>query len=158
MKLANFKAKFISEGEMHTDDTPYVFPKDKSLKEKLPGWSAVFMSLLVKRVCETDGEVLDCPQVIEASQKYRQGQDAFSGFIADCIVAVPNNTYGIGQQILNNAFKEWHQMHFGNKKVPKLADLLHILSKKFGPMNEKTKKWYNFKIRNEDELDDANGL
>jgi P4 family phage/plasmid primase-like protien len=32
LKLVDFIAKFISNGEEHTDDTPHVFPKDKDLK------------------------------------------------------------------------------------------------------------------------------
>jgi hypothetical protein len=36
MKLVDFLSKFVSDGEQHTDDTKHVFPKDKSLKEKLP--------------------------------------------------------------------------------------------------------------------------
>lgn len=149
MKLIDFLAKFISEGEIHTDDTPYVFAKDKSLKEKLPSWCPVFMSMLIKRACETDGEVKDCPEVVAASDKYRQSQDAISGFILDKIVKT-ENVYGIGQQVLNNAFKEWYQMHYGNRKAPKLSELLETMVKKFGSQNPKTKKWHNIKIREEE--------
>ena len=42
--------------------------------------------MLIKRACETEGEVIDCPEVISASNKYRQSQDAISGFIIDKIV------------------------------------------------------------------------
>jgi P4 family phage/plasmid primase-like protien len=157
MKVVDFLSKFISEGEIHTDDTPYVFPKDKSLKEKLPLWSPVFMSMLIQRVCETDGEVKDCPEVVSASEKYRQSQDAISGFILDKIVKA-ENTYGVGQQVLNNAFKEWFQMNYGNRKPPKLAELIESMVKKFGSQNVKTKKWYNIKIREEDINEDSGDL
>lgn len=156
MKKIDFMAKFISEGETHTDDTPYVFPKDKSLKEKLPLWSPVFMSMLIKRVCETDGEVIDCVEVVAASDKYRQSQDAISGFILDKIIKT-ENVYGIGQQVLNNAFKEWFQMNYGNRKGPKLSELMEAMTKKFGNQNGKTKKWHNIKIREEEINEDVNG-
>jgi P4 family phage/plasmid primase-like protien len=112
MKLVDFLAKFISEGETHTDNTKYVFPKDKSLKTKLPKWAPIFISMLIKRACETEGEVKDCAEVILASNKYRQSQDAISGFIADKIIKFENNSYGVNQTSLNNAFKEWFQTHY----------------------------------------------
>jgi P4 family phage/plasmid primase-like protien len=147
MKLVDFLAKFISEGETHTDDTKYVFPKDKSLKTKLIKWAPVFISILIKRACETEGEVIDCEEVISASNKYRQSQDAISGFIMDKIVKFDNNTYGVNQTSLNNAFKEWFQINHGGKKVPKLSELMDTMIKKFCNKNSKTNKWHNIKIK-----------
>ena len=148
MKLVDFLAKFISEGETHTDDTKYVFPKDKSLKEKLPKWAPVFISMLIKRACETDGEVKDCQEVVAASCKYRQSQDAISGYIMEKIIKI-DNAYGVNQTSLNNSFKEWFQMNYGNRKAPKLSELIDGMIKKFGNKNPKTNKWYNIKIKEE---------
>ena len=153
MKLVDYIAKFIGEGETHTDDTPYVFPKDKSLKEKLPKWAPTFISMLVKIACETEGEVIDCPEVIAASNKYRQSQDAISGFILEKIVKA-DNKYGVNQQSLNNAFKEWFQMNYNGRKVPKLSELVEVLVKKFGNKNAKTNKWMNIKIIEDDQIVD----
>ena len=152
MKLVDFLAKFISEGETHTDSTKYVFPKDKSLKEKLPKWAPVFISMLIKRACETDGEVKDCPEVVAASNKYRQSQDAISGFITDKIIKVENQN-GINQTSLNDAFKEWFQMNYGNRKAPKLSELIDKMIEKFGNKNTKSNKWHNIKIK-EDECEE----
>jgi P4 family phage/plasmid primase-like protien len=157
MKLVDFLSKFISDGEMHTDDTKYVFPKDKSLKEKLPKWAPVFIAMLVLRACNTDGEVIDCPQVVAATNKYRQSQDAISGFIIEKIVKI-DNPYGVNQTSLNNAFKEWFQMNYGSRKTPKLSELIEIMVKKFGNKNAKTNKWTNIKIKEDDgmeEVDDS---
>ncbi len=162
MKLVDFLAKFISEGETHTDDTKYVFPKDKSLKEKLPKWAPVFISMLIKRACETEGEVKDCSEVVAASNKYRQSQDAISGFITDKIIKV-DNPYGVNQTSLNNAFKEWFQMNYGNRKAPKLSELIEAMVKKFGNKNAKSNKWFNIKIKEdeggegEDEIENLDG-
>jgi P4 family phage/plasmid primase-like protien len=153
MKLVDYISKFIGEGETHTDDTAYVFPKDKSLKEKLPKWAPTFISMLVKIACETEGEVIDCPEVIAASNKYRQSQDAISGFILEKIVKA-DNPYGVNQQSLNNAFKEWFQMNYNGRKVPKLSELVEILVKKFGNKNAKTNKWMNIKIVEDDSIID----
>jgi len=152
MKLIDFLAKFTSEGETHTDDTPYVFPKDKGLKEKLPKWAPVFVSMLVKRAFETDGEVIDCSEVVAASGKYRQGQDCISGFIAEKIVKAPGKT--VGKQSLNVVFKEWFQVNLGNRKPPKLSELEEVMNKKFGNRNLVTNKWNNIMIKEDETGDD----
>jgi P4 family phage/plasmid primase-like protien len=152
MKLVDFLSKFISEGETHTDDTKHVFLKDKGLKEKLPKWSTVFVSMLVKKACETDGEVKDCSEVVAASNKYRQSQDCITGFIADKIIK--DATSSLGKQILNNVFKEWFQMNYGNRKMPKLTEIEEIMIKKFGNRNVKTNKWLGIKIKEEEEQGD----
>uniref|UniRef100_A0A6C0KPK3 SF3 helicase domain-containing protein n=1 Tax=viral metagenome TaxID=1070528 RepID=A0A6C0KPK3_9ZZZZ len=158
MKLVDFVSKFISEGETHTDDTKYVFPKDKSLKEKLPKWAPVFIGMLVNIACETDGEVKDCQEVVAASNKYRQSQDCITGFISDKIIKDANGS--IGKKILNDVFKEWFQMNYGNRKNPKLIELEEIMIKKFGNRNTKTNKWHGIKIKDDeeniDQLDEIN--
>ena len=141
-----------TEGESHTDDTKFVFPKDKSLKEKLPKWASVFIAMLVKKACETDGEVKDCPEVVSASNKYRQSQDCITAFISDKIVKDP--TGSIGKRQLNDVFKEWFQMNYGNRKMPKLSDIEEIMIKKFGNRNTKTNKWMSVKFSEEEQSDD----
>lgn len=153
MKLVDFLAKFISEGESHTDNTKYIFTKDKSLKEKLPKWAPVFISMLVKIAVETDGEVKDCDEVKAASNKYRQSQDCITGFISEKITNCDKGT--IGKKTLNDVFKEWFQMNYGNRKAPKLAELEEIMFKKFGHRNVKDNKWHGIKIKDDDEEIDA---
>ena len=156
MKLNDFVAKFVSEGETHTDDTQYVFPKDKGLKEKLPKWAPVFVSMLVKRAFETEGEVIDCPEVVAASGKYRQSQDSISGFIIEKIVKAPGKT--VGKQSLNVVFKEWFQVNHGNRKPPKLSELEEIMNKKFGNRNLATNKWSNIMIKEDETGDDMDEI
>ena len=150
MKLVDFLAKFISDGETHTDNTPYVYLKDKGLKEKLPKWAPVFIAMLVKRACETEGEVIDCPEVVLASNKYRQGQDCIAGFISDKIIKSPHDS--IGKRQLNDVFKEWFQMNYGNRKIPKLSEIEEIMNNKF-KRDSKTNKWQGIKFI-EEELTD----
>lgn len=158
MKLVDFLAKFLSPGETHTDDTPYVFPKDKSLKERLPLWAPIFMSMLIKRACETEGEVKDCGEVVSASNKYRQSQDCISGFIIEKIIKDENGI--VGKRTLNDHFKEWFQNNRGSGKAPKLTELEEIMIKKFGNRNTKTGKWHGIRLKsdndNETGVDDLN--
>ena len=151
LKLVDFLSKFVGEGETHTDDTPYVFPKDKGLKDKLPIWAPVFVSMLVKRAFETDGEVIDCPEVISASNKYRQEQDQITGFMNEKIIKVQGKT--LGKREINETFKEWYQSTYGNRKMPKLTELEEAMNKKYGMRNSKTNKWLNVTIQYDDERD-----
>lgn len=152
MKLVDFLAKFISEGETHTDDTPFVFKKDKSLKDdKLPVWAPIFISMLVHRACETEGEVIDCPEVVAASNKYRQSQDAITQFVLDKLEKVDNGDgSGVSLTIINNMFKDWYQSNFNSKNTPKSSELCEVLVKKYGQRHSKTNKWYNIQIKKED--------
>ena len=149
-------SKFVSEGEQHTDDTSHVFVKDKSLKEKLPKWAVVFISMLVKRAFETDGEVVDCDEVKAASNKYRQSQDCFAGFISDKIEKVQDAH--VGKRELNLVFKEWFQMNYGNRKPPKLMELEEVMDKKFEKRLNKggMKEWINIKLKLDDGEDNDN--
>jgi hypothetical protein len=107
--------------------------------------------MLVKRAYETDGEVIDCPEVVAASGKYRQSQDCITGFINEKVIKTVNKT--IGKQSLNVVFKEWFQTNYGNRKPPKLSELEEIMNKKFGNRNLATNKWNNVMLKQEDEGD-----
>lgn len=153
MMLIDFLAKFVSEGEIYTDDTKYVFPKDKTLNKKFPKWAPVFMHLLVKRACETEGEVKLCEEIANASNKYRQSQDAISGFITDRIIE-GENKHGVSQMSLNNMFKEWYAMNYGGRKPPGVSELVEVVVKKFGSKHPKKGKWYTFSIKEDEEKED----
>jgi P4 family phage/plasmid primase-like protien len=153
MKLVDFMSKFVDEGEAHTDSTKHVFPKDKKLKEKLPEWATCFVSMLVHRACLTGGEVKDCAEVVEASAAYRQCQDCMNGFIRDMIVPAEETSCKLGVKALNGAFKEWFQMNYGSRKMPKLSVLEDAMTKMHGERG-KDKKWSGIQIRR-DEEDDA---
>lgn len=152
MKLVDFVSKFIGAGESHTDDTAHIFPKDKGIIEKLATWAPVFISMLVKKACETDGEVVDAPEIIAASNKYRHSQDCIGGFIDEKLCKQEGEMLGV--RVLNNVFKEWFQINYGNRRPPRLAELEEIMAKKFGPKVEG--KWANIKVVAYD--DGANAL
>lgn len=146
-----FLSKFTDENEAHTDDTPYVFPKDKSLPEKLPRFAPIFASMLVKRAFETDGIVEDCETVMNASNKYRNGQDHISGFVSEMIVKTGDEKDVVKKTELANQFKLWFQMEQGNRRQPKGQELYEYMDKKFG--QHKSKGWSGVKIIYPDDSD-----
>ena len=76
--------------ESSSAGTKYVYPKDKSLKDKLPILAPVFASILVKRAFETDGIVTDSETVMESSKKYRKCQDHIAKFVSEFVEETKN--------------------------------------------------------------------
>ena len=146
-----FPSKFVDNGEQYEDDTPHVFPKDKSLNEKLHTFAPVFASMLVKRAFETDGIVADCETVIEASKKYRNGQDHISAFISDRIKKSGNQNQSIKKKSLYEEFKMWFQQEQGSRKMPKSEELYEAITKKFKINPHSIKGWIGLEIIREEE-------
>ena len=144
IRICDFLAKFVDENEKHTDDTPYVFPKDKDLKDKLPKYAPIFMSMLVKRVFETDGHVKDCDVVTSASNRYRQGQDVIAGFMSEMIAKTGNPKDRIKKQELAHQFKIWYQQEQQSGKLPKSQEIYEMMDKKYGVC--KSTGWKGVKI------------
>jgi len=156
IRKCDFLSKFVDEGEEHTDETPHVYVKDKTLKEKLPLFAPVFASILVKRAFETDGIVQDCETVMRASNKYRCGQDHISAFMVEKIIKTDNPKDKIKKKELLQEFKVWFEENQGSKKAPKGEEIYQAMDKKFG--KGKTTGWHGVKIlypenENEDEFE-----
>ena len=155
IRKVDFLSKFTDEGEQHTDETPYVYTKDKSLKDKLPLLAPIFASMLVKRAFETDGIVADSEYVMNASNKYRKCQDHISKFVSEFVEKTENSKDKIKKTELANQFKFWFQQEQGaNKKMPKGQELYDFMDKKFGL--HKTTGWHGVKILypTSDEMED----
>lgn len=146
IRKCDFKSKFIDEGETYNDETPYIFPKDKSLKDKLPSFAPIFASLLVDRAFKTGGVVEDCETVLQASNKYRNGQDHINAFIQEMIIRTNDNKDKIGKGGIMQGFKQWFEQSQGSRKVPKGEELYEAMTKKFGCSNSKDGKWHGIKF------------
>jgi len=155
IRKCDFKSKFIDEGETYNDETPYIFTKDKSLKDKLPSFAPVFASLLVDRAFQTGGVVEDCESVLQASNKYRNGQDHITAFIQEMIIRTNNNKDDkLGKGGLMQGFKQWFEQSQGSRKVPKGEELYEAMTKKFGSPNIKDGKWHGIKFVEPEEEED----
>ena len=148
IKLVDFLAKFVGKNESYNDDSKYTFPKDKSLSDKLEFMAPVFVSMLVKRAFETDGEVIDCAPVIEASKNYRLRQDLLGSFIMTTVErAEKGEICGIHQRELSESFKLWHVDAYSGRNKPNASELFDLMTKKFGERIESTGKWMGVKIK-----------
>ena len=152
IRKCDFLAKFIDEGETYNDETPYLYLKDKSLKDKLPSFAPVFASLLVKRAFETDGIVEDCETVLNASNKYRKGQDHIAAFVSDKVIKTGINKDRIKKTELTSEFKKWFEESQGTRRSPKGEELFEYMNKKFGQC--KSTGWHGVKILYPEEEED----
>jgi len=154
IRKCTFPSKFVDEGEHYEDDTKHVFPKDKSLSEKLPLFAPIFASMLVKRAFETNGIVEDCDTVLEASKKYRNGQDHIAAFVSDRIRKTSNTKHTIKKKSLLEEFSCWFKQEQGTRRMPKGEELYEYMNKKFGSSNS-SKGWVGLEfVRDEEEDED----
>jgi phage/plasmid-associated DNA primase len=120
----------------------YLFEKNKNVKDKLKIWAPIFMSMLVHKVFETEGNVEDCEEVTKYSEKYREEQDYISCFIKEMIVKEEGKK--IGLQEMSEQFKAWFQENHSGSKMPKGTELKAVINNKFG--EPKPKGWMNIRI------------
>jgi P4 family phage/plasmid primase-like protien len=131
IRICDFLSKFVNPGEtFQVSDNPYQFPKDFGLKEKLKEWAELFASMLVRLAFEKQGLVEDCDIVKASSNKYRQGQDHISAFVADMIGLKPGSV--VKKTDLMEQFRAWFQEQQGNRKMPKGVELYEFMDNKFG--------------------------
>jgi P4 family phage/plasmid primase-like protien len=152
-RICDFMSKFVGDNETHTDSTPYVFPKDMELEEKIVKWAPVFMSMLVKMAYETQGVVEDCDIVKASTNKYRHGQDHIAAFVEEMVMKTGNmDSDRIKKTELTNEFKTWFANSQGNnKRAPKGVELYEFMDKKFGKC--RSTGWHGVTILYPDQQD-----
>lgn len=151
-----FESKFIDEGDTNEYNAKYIFPKDKTLSEQLSKMAPIFMSMLVNRAFKTEGVVVDCAEVMEATNQYRKTQDNISSFISECVVKTDDVSNKIGKTGVREAYKLWHNNEYGGKRMPKMAELYEAMDKKFG--SHKKTGWSNAAFVEEEEDVDLDTL
>ena len=62
---------------------------------------------------------------------------------------VPCDGQYVGKQAINQAFKDWFQSSFGNRRMPKTSEVHEAITKKF-PKKNKKNQWVGIKIQPED--------
>ena len=152
IRKCDFMSKFADKDEMHNDDTQYLFPKDKGLKEKLPRWAPIFASMLVELAFQLEGNVTDCDIVLKSSDRYRQGQDHISAFVKENLVKEVGKS--VTKQHVTLQFKRWFEENNDKRKGPKAVELHDYMDKLFGKC--KDKKWSGVKMIEPEDGDQFN--
>lgn len=155
IKSIRHHAKFVDN--MNDDrykGFPFLFKKNKNVKDKLKIWAPIFMSMLVYKVFQTEGQVDDCEEVLKESNEYRENQDHVAKFINEMVVQEEGAR--IGPQNLWQQFKLWFQEYHSGNKMPKNADLKVAMTAKFS--SDSKTGWKNVKliIKKMDDLEELN--
>lgn len=141
IRVVEFMSMFV-EPEKFDNKRQYQFPLDKSIKEKFSYWKEIFMGMLVKKACETGGNVKDCDIVMKASNSYRESQDLMSEFISDKLVEEPN-VY-VSKSEIKQEFAIWYETTYG-KGGPSPKEVHAYLDKRYGKPDS-IKGWRGAKI------------
>ena len=156
MRYIDFMSKFLDnpyedEIKFPRSECPYQFPLDKKLEERFESWAPVFMSGLVQRTYENLGLVKDCHSVMANSDKHREGQDYFTGFVKDKLRKKEGEH--VKKTALYEEFKKWYIQNYG-KDIPKGKELNEFMDKRFGIHTKAG--WSNIELiyDDHDEVDD----
>tara|TARA_B100000795_G_scaffold116016_1_gene86138 strand:+ start:748 stop:3495 length:2748 start_codon:yes stop_codon:yes gene_type:complete len=147
IRVVDFESKFIDNPS--TDPKDKEFQKDKTLEGRFSVWAPVFASMLIKKVNETKGRVIDCEEVLGASKKYRENQDYLAKFVSDKIRKAvidpsnPDKKFKISKSSIQNEFKEWWKREY-DTKAPKGQEVVDYLIIRLGPY--KNRGWIGYEI------------
>jgi len=142
IRVVPFLALFTENPVEGDPFKPYQYQLDSTINEKFESWKSVFLAMLVNKLLETKGVVVDCNTVLEASKEYKQKQDVLSQFVDERIEKAPGQW--IKQTEVNQAFKIWHEDNFGYKG-PQAKELHTKLDQVFG-MHIKQKGWRDVRL------------
>ena len=117
-----------------TDDPekPYQYKLDSTIDEKFDVWKTVYLAMMVERVLQTGGRVVDCEIVLKASNEYKQKQDIIAQFINEKVVKEPGYTGILKKTQVKNEFIIWHESNLGTKGPPP-KEVFVYLDRMFGP-------------------------
>lgn len=145
-RLVDFMSLFTDKPVEGDTEKPFQFKIDRKLKERFVEWREVFMSMLVDIVLKTDGNISDCPMVMESTNKYREREDHIAEFIRDRIVMDPKGK--ITKTEATNEFNLWYQSTYG-RGGPSTKEVHEYLDKKLGKFKSAAGAWTGAKIRYE---------
>jgi P4 family phage/plasmid primase-like protien len=135
-----------------------IFPRDDFFSEKLPKMKQPMMWLMfdILGKIEKFGRMKEPEKVKKATLMYRENNDVFYQFIKEKIVEDHTENCGITLIEAFTAFREWFKNSFPNVSIPDKNDMKKDLLLKWGEIDKKTRKWLNYRLREDkDDLRDG---
>lgn len=149
--VVDFMSLFTNNPESGDPDKPFQFKKDTTLvKEKFPQWKEIFMSMLVKIVLKTRGEVQACDLVDKSSLQYREREDHIAEFIREKIIKDAKGK--IKKSEITNEFNIWYMGTYG-RGGPNTKEVHEYIDKKLVKYNNKESAWIGYKIKYDRDYD-----
>ena len=143
IRVCDFKSKFCNNPVLDDKDEPYQFKIDKHMEGKLKKWAPIYLSMLVEKAFETNGDVKSSDIVMGSSDNYRDGQDYLAEFIKENIQVEEGGK--IKKQEVYEHFKEWYKLNIG-RNIPKGRELYDYIDKKLVKYNKSNRCWVDIAI------------
>ena len=121
---------FVEEGKA-TDHSRHIYARDPLLDSKISRWRPYFAGMLAWYYENKylRGGLTEPEQVTEASNKYKEENDAFAAFCQDCLLKE------VGAEVRTNdvmvRYKDWTRFNPG-KKVLQKKDILAKMTEAYG--------------------------
>ena len=156
IRVCDFKSKFLVNPDPREESHEY--PINKKQKEKLEIWKEVFISMLVARAFNNNGMVLDCDTVMATSNIYRESQDLIRSFCEERVVKDETANEPMKKTGVHEEFRNWYVSLYGQKGMPKAADLYDHLNKKLGPCSKCKggRGWKGYRVLYDTDLEEEN--
>tara|TARA_Y100000389_G_scaffold188065_3_gene210136 strand:- start:996 stop:3779 length:2784 start_codon:yes stop_codon:yes gene_type:complete len=155
IRVCDFKSKFLEnpyedEIKFPREHYPFQYLIDKNIESKFDDWAEVFMSMLVNKAFENNGNVKDCNMVLASSDTYREGQDYLTEFIKENIIKKMDQC--IKKTDCFRVFKEWYIANYG-RHHPKGREVYEFMDLKFGKYRQ---GWHNVCLIEDADIDITN--
>lgn len=149
IKLLWFLSKFVNkEDAPKTIEEQFkknLFPKDKTLKERLPNMAEPFLWWLIKAFEEFgDADLYSPPEVMNATQEYQKNNDYYLQFTEERIKKTEADEDSVSLSVIYNLFKDWYKESYPGVKVPNRQNVKEAFEIRFGPINKGI--WKGYKV------------
>ena len=156
IRICEFKSKFVEpeernkfeELEKKTKLYPYIYEKNKYLKDKMKKWVSVFAGMLVQLAFKTKGTYSICNTVEKSTSEYRKGSDYISSFVEEKIIEVSteNTSSVLKLQEVTQEFKLWFSLEAPSERMPKQSEIREFITNKFHKQSKKLGGWVGLQI------------
>ena len=147
IRVCDFKSKFLEnpyedEDKFPKSQYPHQYKIDKNIDARFDEWAPIFMSMLVNKSFEWQGNVNDCKLVMASSDQYREGQDYLAEFAKDKIQKKPGSK--VKKSEIVEVFRQWYTTNYG-RTVPKSKELYEFVDTRYGKYRQGY-GWMNISI------------
>jgi P4 family phage/plasmid primase-like protien len=123
-----------------------IFPKDKTLKDRIPQLVEVFIWWLIDRYeFYGDADLFMPPEVKQATNHYHRNNDHYMQFIDDRLVKTGNQADVLNMSVIHNMFKEWYKDSYPGKNSPNRPQLQDSLEKRIGKSDKNA--WVGWSVK-----------
>lgn len=141
IRVLQFESTFVNKVDAPVDEAEQwkkkIFPKDKTLKDRIPEFVDVFMWWLIERFEFYGDDDLYMPEeVTNYTNNYHMNNDFYMQFIDECLVKTDDPDDMINKKLVKGLFTDWYKDSYPGKSIPNTPQLIESLEKRIGKMNK----------------------